>query len=65
MTIKIDVRRNPEINEFRVQVGAATYYTSDKQDAINTCDCMQKEAGIQFPVCFTIRTATEAQRDNW
>ncbi|WP_421276167.1 hypothetical protein [Aeromonas veronii] len=51
--------------EFKVQVMEATYYTSDKQDAYNTCADMANRAGQDMPQGEFHKRATAAQEDNW
>ena len=52
-------------NEFKVIVSDATYYTDDKQDALNTCHLMVKEQGIDIGVVVSVKKATTKQEENW
>lgn len=52
-------------NEYKVSVSGSTYYTDDKQDALNTCRLMAKEQGIDSDVVVPVKKATTKQEENW
>jgi hypothetical protein len=52
-------------NEYKVLVSGSTYYTDDKQDALNTCRLMAKEQGIDSDVVVSVKKATTKQEENW
>ena len=52
-------------NEYKVLVSDSTYYTDDKQDALNTCRLMAKEQGINSDVVIPVKKATTRQEENW
>lgn len=53
-----------EYNEFRVTVKGSTYYTSDKQDALGTCQLMQLEVRETSEVP-KVKKATQQQEEAW
>lgn len=52
-------------NEYKVLVSGSTYYTDDKQDALNTYRLMATEQGIDNDVVVSVKKATTKQEENW
>lgn len=63
-TVKSSIIFSESYDEYRVNVGKASYYTNDATDAQGTLSLMQQEQDVK-PHRVQIKKATEKQEENW